>query len=168
MKIVLRDHVEHLGERGDVVTVAAGYARNFLVPKGLAMKATPGNMKVLEQEKRVWVVKEDKAVGEAEALAAKLASVQLSVTKKSGESGTLYGSVTNGEIAEMLLAKGVEIDRRRIVISEPIKTLGEFKIPIRLYRQVAGEVTLSVISDNPNRMPAPEVEDADDDDEDLE
>ena len=144
MKIVLREHVEHLGERGEVVSVAAGYARNYLIPKRLAFPATPGNMKVLEQQRRVWAVKEAKEVSESQAIADRLASIELTVNKKAGESGTLYGSVTTSEIAELLAAEGVEVDRRRIALNDPIKAIGTYQVPIKLHRQVTGEVTLNV------------------------
>ncbi len=147
MKIVLSEHVDHLGERGEIVSVAPGYARNYLLPKRLARKATPGNMRVLEQERRVWEIKEARVVDEAQAMAERLADLELSVTKKAGESGTLYGSVTNVEIAELLRAKGVEVDRRRIVLHEPVKTLGTHGISIRLHRKVTAEVTLHVASE---------------------
>ncbi len=147
MKVVLSEHVDHLGERGEIVSVAPGYARNYLLPKRLAMKATPGNMRMLEQERRVWEVKEGRVVDEAQAMAERLAGVELSVTKKAGEGGTLYGSVTNVEIAELLRAKGVEVDRRRIVLREPVKTLGSHAISIRLHRKVKAEVTLHVASE---------------------
>jgi len=147
LKIVLREHVEHLGDRGEIVSVAAGYARNFLIPKRLAVEATPGNLKVIEQQRRVFALKEAREVGEAEKMAARLSAIELSVTKKAGESGTLYGSVTSSEIAEMLLTKGVEVDRRRIHLSDPIKSLGDYEIPIKVYRQISGTVKLHVVTE---------------------
>lgn len=144
MKIVLCDHVEHLGERGDVVTVAAGYARNYLLPKRLAMPATPGNLRTLEHRRRTWEAKEAKEVGEARELAAHLERLSLEVTKKAGESGTLYGSVTNAEIAELLAAEGVAVDRRRIVLDEPIKSVGTHEVSVKLHRQVVGKLKLAV------------------------
>lgn len=147
MKVVLSEHVDHLGERGEIVSVAPGYARNYLLPKRLAMKATPGNMRVLEQERRVWEIKEARVVDEAQAMAERLADLELNVTKKAGEGGTLYGSVTNVEIGELLRAKGLEVDRRRIVLREPVKTLGTHGISIRLHRTVTAEVTLHVASE---------------------
>ncbi len=154
MKVVLSEHVDHLGERGEIVSVAPGYARNYLLPKRLAMKATPGNMRVLEQERRVWEVKEGRVVGEAQAIADRLAGIELSVTKKAGDGGTLYGSVTNIEIAELLRAKGVEVDRRRIVLQEPIKSLGAHGISIRLHRKVKAEITLHVASEGQPSEPS--------------
>ena len=147
MKVVLSEHVDHLGERGEIVSVAAGYARNYLLPKRLALRATPGNMRVLEQERRVWEVKETRQVDAAQAVADRLRDLELRVTKKAGDSGTLYGSVTNVEIAELMGALGVAVDRRRIVLHEPVKSLGTHKISIRLHRKVAAEVTLLVESE---------------------
>lgn len=144
MKIILREHVEHLGERGETVSVAAGYARNYLLPKGLAYKATPGNLKQVELQRRIWDAREVKEVGDAETLARQLAATRLSVTRKAGESGTLYGSVTNVDIAELLAAKGIEIDRRKILLDEPIKNVGERQVPVKLHRNVTAEVTLDV------------------------
>jgi large subunit ribosomal protein L9 len=145
VKIILREHVDHLGERGDVVSVAAGYARNYLLPKGLALQATPGNLKQIELRRRAWAAGESREVTAAEELAGRLREVELSVSKKAGESGTLYGSVTSGEVAELLAAQGIEVDRRRIVLDEPIKTLGSFEVGIKLHRRVAGQVRIQVI-----------------------
>jgi large subunit ribosomal protein L9 len=144
MKVVLREHVEHLGERGEVVRVAPGYARNYLLPKRLALEATAGNLKVVEHQQKLWTVKETKEVGEAEQLAARLAELDLKVVKKAGESGTLYGSVTNVEVAELLAAKGVEIDRRRIVLGDPIKAVGTYDITVKLHHKVTGQIKLLV------------------------
>lgn len=144
MKVVLCEHVEHLGDRGAIVAVAPGYARNFLFPKRLALEATPGNLKVVEHQRKLWAVKEAKEVGEAEAFATKLGGLHLSVAKKAGEGGTLYGSVTNVEIAELLAAKGVEVDRRRIMIAAPIKSVGEFEVAVKLHPKVQGKVKLQV------------------------
>jgi large subunit ribosomal protein L9 len=147
VKVVLCDHVEHLGERGDVVTVAAGFARNFLLPKGLAMPATPGNLRTLAHRHRVWAMKEAQESEAARELAGRLAALELSTAKKAGESGTLYGSVTTTEIAELLASKGFEIDRRRIVLEEPIKSVGTHEVAIKLHREVTGAVHLEVVSE---------------------
>jgi large subunit ribosomal protein L9 len=138
--------VENLGERGDVVSVAAGYARNYLLPKRLAMPATAGNLRTLEHRRRVWEVKESREADEARAMAERLAALELTICKKAGESGTLFGSVTSSEIVELLAAKGIEIDRRRIV-TEPIKTLGGHTVSVKLHRQVSGEVKLEVLNE---------------------
>ena len=147
VKLILREHVEYLGERGETVTVAPGYARNYLLPKGLALVATPGNLKQLEQQRRVWADRDAKELSEAEVMAAAISAISLSVTKKAGESGTLYGSVTNAEIGKMLGAKGVEVDRKRIVLDEPIKTLGNYEITIKVHRRVNAKITLDVVGE---------------------
>ncbi len=148
MKVVLRDYVESLGDRGEIVSVAAGYARNYLLPKGLALAATPGNMRVIEQQRRVWEVKESREIVDAKAIAERLAQVSLNVTKKAGDRGTLYGSVTNIEVAELLGQQGVEIDRRRIVLDQPIKSVGTHGISIKLHREVIAKISLEVTSEN--------------------
>lgn len=147
MKLILRENVEHLGDRGDTVTVAAGYARNYLLPKGLAYRATPGNIKQLEDQRRVWVARDAHEMEEAQALAEKVSAVKLSISKKAGESGTLYGSVTNGDIAELLNAKGFEFDRKRIILAEPIKALGEHEIRVKIHKQVEGKLQLEVVAE---------------------
>jgi large subunit ribosomal protein L9 len=147
VKIVLREHVDQLGERGDVVTVAAGYARNFLLPKGLAMPATPGNLRTIEHQRRVFRAKDAKELGEAQSLAQRLGDVELSIRRKAGQSGTLYGSVTRADIAAVLSAKGFLVDRRRIELGEPIKTIGAYEVPVRIHRQVTARVRLEVQGD---------------------
>jgi large subunit ribosomal protein L9 len=144
VKVILRDHVTNLGERGEIVNVARGYARNYLVPKGLAFEATPGNIRTIELQKKVWEAREVKVVEEAQAFADRLSAVELSVIKKAGESETLYGSVTNAEIAELLSAKGIEIDRRKIHLEEPIKSVGDFTIPVKIHPKVTAEIKLKV------------------------
>ena len=146
VKIVLCQDMEHLGERGEVVNVAAGYARNFLIPKKYALPATPGNMKVLEQRRRIWEARESKDLIAAKEFAARLESVALTVSKKAGEGDSLYGSVTNIEIAELLHAEGIEVDRRKIVIDDPIKTLGTFTVHVKIHKTVIGDVTVNVIA----------------------
>lgn len=147
MKVILREHVEHLGERGEIVNVASGYARNYLVPKGLALAATAGNLKQVELRRKAWQVREAKEIDEFQAIADRLGKIQLKITKKAGESGTLYGSVTSTEIAELLAAKGVEIDRRRIVLADPIKETGSFEVAVKLHRKVAGRVAVEVVAE---------------------
>jgi large subunit ribosomal protein L9 len=139
--------MDNLGERGDVVNVAPGYARNYLFPKEYALPATPGNMKVLEQRRRIWEARETKDIAAAKEFAAQLEAVSLSVAKKSGEGDTLYGSVTNSEIAELLHAKGMEVDRRKIVIDDPIKTLGSFTVHVKLHKSVIADVAVSVVAE---------------------
>jgi len=147
VKIILREAVDHLGERGEIVSVAAGYARNYLLPKGLALEATPGNLKVIEHQRRVWAVKAQQELREAQELAGRLGAVELTVTKKAGESGTLYGSVTKAEILELLERQGFEVDRRRIGPDEPIKTLGEHSVSVKLHRDVSAQIKLHVVAE---------------------
>ena len=147
VKVVLCQDIEHLGERGEVVSVTPGYARNYLIPKEYALPATPGNMKVLEQRRRIWEARETKDVTAAQEFAARLEGISLTVVKKAGEGDTLYGSVTNIEIAELLHAKGIEVDRRKIVLNEPVKTLGTFTAHIKIHKAVTGEVTVNVVAE---------------------
>ena len=147
MKIILREHVDHLGARGQIVNVATGYARNYLLPKGLAYPATPGHIKQLEQQKRVWQTRDLNEQRQAEALAARLGELQLEITHKSGESGTLYGAVTTTEIARLLAGRGIELDRRRLELGEPIKTLGQHEIRVRLHPKVVARFQLSVVAE---------------------
>ena len=147
VKLILREHVEYLGDRGEIVSVAPGYARNYLLPKGLAFAATPGNLKQLEQQRRAWTDRDAKELGEAEAMAARISAVSLTAVKEAGDAGTLYGSVTSAEIAEMLRAKGVEVDRKRIVLAEPIKALGNYEIKIKVHRKVNAQITLDVVGE---------------------
>jgi len=147
VKLILRENVEHLGDRGETVTVAAGYARNYLLPKGLAYRATPGNIKQLEDQRRVWVARDAHEMEEAQALAEKVSAVKLSISKKAGESGTLYGSVTNGDIAELLNEQGFKFDRKRIILAEPIKALGEHEIRVKIHKQVEGKLQLEVVAE---------------------
>jgi large subunit ribosomal protein L9 len=147
MKIILREDVVHLGDRGEVVSVAAGYARNYLLPKGLAFEATPGNLKQIGLRRKRWEARDVEEVGVAEQLAARLADLELETSHKAGEGGTLYGAVTNVEIAGLLAARGVEIDRRKILLSEPIKSLGDHEIEIKLHRKVVGRIKLRVVAE---------------------
>lgn len=147
MKIILRSDVDRLGKSGDVVNVAAGYARNYLLPRGLALEATSRSMQQIEVDRR----REEKAVvqrrAEAEALAAKLEQLSLTISKQAGESDKLFGTVTAIEIAEAIGKEGFEIDKRKIVLEEPIKTLGIYTIPIKLHAEVTGKVKLWVVKD---------------------
>jgi large subunit ribosomal protein L9 len=144
MKIILKEDVENLGKRGAVVTVKDGYARNYLLPKGMAMRFTPGAVKVLEQERRMYEARQLKAKEDAQAIAEKLEALQLSVLKRAGDQDVLYGSVTPTDVADLLKEKGFTVDKRKIVLHEPIKKLGEYEIPIRLHPEVAPKVKLVV------------------------
>lgn len=144
MKIILKDTVENLGNRGTVVEVKDGFARNYLIPKGLAMKFTQGAQKLLQQEHRMYEAKQVKEKDEAQALADKLSAIELVVQKRSGDQDVLYGSVTPTDIADLFEEKGFKIDKRKILLHEPIKRLGEFEIKIRLHPEVVPAVKLTV------------------------
>jgi large subunit ribosomal protein L9 len=144
MEVILKEDVPKLGSRGDVVKVAEGYGRNFLLPKKLAIEATSGNKNVIEQMKAASVRRAQKDKSEAEALAQQLGEVTLSFTRRAGEHDQLFGSVTSSDIAAELEKKGFEIDRRKIVLDEPLKTVGEFPVAIRIFREVTGTIKVQV------------------------
>lgn len=147
MEIILREDVERLGSRGQVVKVADGYARNFLLPKRLAVAATDSNRKIVEQERQAHLRREAKQKGEAEDLSKLLSGVTVVIAQKAGENDQLFGSVTSKDVAEALAQKNYTIDRRKIQLDEPIKQLGEFKIAVRLHRDVTAEVTVQVVKE---------------------
>ena len=144
MEIILREDVEHLGSRGQLVKVAAGYARNFLLPKKLGVPATDSNRKIVEQERQAHLRKDAKLKGEAEDLAKLLGSVTVTIKRKAGESDQLFGSVTAGDVADALAAQKYVIDRRKIQMEEPIKTLGEHKVTVHTHKEVSVEITVNV------------------------
>ena len=144
MEVILKEDVEKLGNRGDVVKVADGYGRNYLLPHRLAIKATAGNKKTVEDMKAASVRKSVKDKAAAGELATQLAAVTLTFTRKTGADDHLFGSVTSSDIADALAAKGFNIDRRKVHLDEPIKSLGEFVVPIKLYRDVTGRVSVVV------------------------
>jgi large subunit ribosomal protein L9 len=145
MEVILRADVPKLGHRGEVVNVADGYARNYLLPRKMAVAATAGNKKVIEQEKTASVRREVTDKAQAEQLAKMLADVTVVVARKAGEEDQLYGSVTSIDVAEALQAKGYSVDRRKIQLEDPIRTLGEFQVPLRLHRDVEAAVKLQVV-----------------------
>lgn len=144
MEVILKEDVARLGSRGDVVKVAEGYGRNFLLPRKLAIEATPGNKSVIEQMKAASVRRVQRDKAEAEALAKQLEGVSLSMQRLAGAHDQLFGSVTSGDIAAELEQKGFTIDRRKIQLDEPVKTVGQFDIPIRLFKDVTAHVKLEV------------------------
>ncbi|HXW61927.1 MAG TPA: 50S ribosomal protein L9 [Candidatus Acidoferrales bacterium] len=144
MQIILQEDVEKLGNRGQVVEVAEGYARNFLLPHKLALEASPGNMKRLEKMRSAFAKKAAVEIADAQKLAELLAGVSLEISRKSGESDQLFGSVTSADISEALAAKGYSIDRRKIQLTEPIKLIGNFEIPVKLHREVTANLKLAV------------------------
>jgi large subunit ribosomal protein L9 len=147
MEVILRTDIEKLGSRGQVVKVAAGYARNFLLPKRLAVPATDANRKIVEQERQAYLRKEAKLKGEAEDLSKLLNGVTVTIAQKAGDQDQLFGSVTAKDVAEALAAQNFTIDRRKVQLEEPIKQLGEFKVPVRLHREVTAEVNVVVIKE---------------------
>ena len=144
MQIILQEDVEKLGTRGQVVEVKAGYARNFLLPRKLALEASPGNMKRLEKMRATFAKKEATEKGDAQKLAELLAGVSLELTRKAGDNDQLFGSVTTADISEALAAKGFTIDKKKITLAEPIKVVGEYDIPIKLHREITAVVKLAV------------------------
>jgi large subunit ribosomal protein L9 len=144
MEIILREDIDKLGTRGDVVKVAAGYARNFLLPKKLAVPATDANKKIVEQERQAHLRKEAKQVGEAQELAKLVGAVTVTISRKAGESDQLFGSVTAADISDALAAQHYNVERRKIQLEEPIRTLGEHKVSVRLHREVSAETTVNV------------------------
>jgi large subunit ribosomal protein L9 len=149
MEVILREDVEKLGNRGQIVKVANGYARNFLLPRRLAVAATQANMKIVAQERDAALRREAKEIGDAQELAKLVGAVSLTFTQKAGENGQLFGSVTAKDIAEQLEKKGFTIDRRKVVLDEPIKTTGDFKVQVKLHREVSVDVPVQVLSDAP-------------------
>lgn len=145
--VLLREDIDDLGARGEIVKVKAGYARNYLLPRKLAVQATASNVKQIEQERAALLKKEANEKGTAEEQAAKMKSLRLNFTRKVGEHGILYGSVTSMDIAEALKERGYEVDRRRITLREAIKETGEFSVPVRLHREVTVEVPVEVTAE---------------------
>lgn len=145
MKIILQQDVAHVGKVGDVVNVADGYGRNFLIPRGLAILADEQNVRRLEHQKRVIAHKRAKMEAEAKALAERLGNTAVSIKRQAGEEGKLFGAVTNRDIAEALAAEGIELDRRSIELDEPIRNVGVFHVPVRLDMGVRAEVKAYVI-----------------------
>jgi large subunit ribosomal protein L9 len=144
MEVILREDVEKLGSRGQVVKVADGYARNFLLPRRLAVPATEANRKIVEQERQAALRREAKEKAAAEELARMLSGLVLATTQKAGEADQLFGSVTAKDIAELLEKQGYHIDRKKILLDHPIKTLGEHKVTLKLHREVSVEITVNV------------------------
>ncbi len=147
MEVILREEIENLGRRGDVVKVAPGYARNFLLPKRLAVAANESNKKIVEQEKQAYLRRESKEIGDASDLAKLMSSVELTIAQKAGENDQLFGSVTSQDIAAALEKAGYTIDRKKVHLEEPIKSLGDFKVTVKLHREVSVELPVHVVKD---------------------
>ena len=146
IEVILREHVEHLGDRGEIVKVASGYARNFLLPRKLALVVTPENRKQIERERAVAEAKEAGQRADAQALAAKLTGIEIVIARRVGENQTLFGSVTNVDIADALAALQFQVDRRKILLDEALRTVGEHKVPVKLFRDVTAELTVKIVA----------------------
>ena len=155
MEVILKEDVLKLGNRGDVVKVADGYGRNYLLPGKLAIEATLANKAVIEQMKASSVRKSAKEKSQSEDLAKQMDAVELIFERKVGEGEHLFGSVTSGDIAQQLEAKGFTVDRRKIALEEPLKQLGEFHVPVKLHREVTAHVKVTIKSDEPEEAVAP-------------
>src|SRR4051812_40628096 len=147
MEVILREHVDNLGQRGEIVKVADGYARNYLLPRKLALLVTDGNKKQIERERAKFDAKEAEEKKIADAMAARLSTVELVISRRVGETEALYGSVTAADIAEALAAKGFDIDRRRLQLADPIKKVSEVDVPVKLHRDVTATVKVKVVAE---------------------
>lgn len=147
MDVILRQKVENLGEQGDIIRVKPGYARNYLIPKGLAVMATPSAMRILEERKQQKAVHERKAEKEAKKTAEKLSGLSLTASVQVGEEDRVFGSVTAMTISDLLKKEGIKVDKKNVLLDEPIKTLGLYTVPVKLYRDVQAEVKLYVIKE---------------------
>jgi large subunit ribosomal protein L9 len=159
MEVILRETVDNLGRRGEIVKVADGYARNYLLPRKLALPATEGNKKHVERERKIVEAREAEEKGSAAAIAAKLGAVDITIARRVGETDALYGSVTSADIAEYLKTKGFEVDRRKLILPEPIKTVGEHDVPLKLHREVTVPLKVKVVKEG-GASAAPDAPDA--------
>ena len=146
IEVILKEHVEHLGRRGEIVKVADGYARNFLFPRKLALAVTAENKRQIERERARAEAREAEEAQIAQALATRLEAIEIAIARRVGENETLYGSVTASDIAEALAARELVVDRRKIQLSEPLKTLGDHVVPVRLHREVTADVKVKVVA----------------------
>ena len=147
MEVILRDHVDNVGKRGDVVKVADGFARNYLLPRKLALPATEANKQWIARERKIAEVRESEERTAAEAIADRLAALDLQIGRKVGDNDTLYGSVTNADIADLLKQKGFDVDRRKILLPDPIRGLGESHVPVKLHRDVTAQLKITVVKE---------------------
>jgi large subunit ribosomal protein L9 len=155
MEVILREHVDNLGRRGDVVKVADGYARNFLLPRKLALLVTAENRKRIDRERKVADVREAEEKTAAEAVAVRLTALDLAFERRVGENDTLYGSVTAADVAEALEAQGFPVDKRKVSLHDPLKALGEFDVPVKIHREVTAHVKVRVVPLGGGAAPAP-------------
>lgn len=146
MEVILREHVDNLGRRGEIVKVAAGYARNYLLPRKLALAVTENNKRQIERERVQAEARELEEKSQAEAFASRMAATEIEIARRVGENDTLYGSVTSADIAEALKAKGFDIDKRKIQLHDPLKALGESMVPVKIHRDVTAQVKVKVVA----------------------
>jgi len=145
IEVILREHIDNLGRRGDVVKVADGYARNYLLPRKLALAVTDANKRQIERERQLAEARELEEKQQAEAFAARLNQIELEIARRVGENNTLYGSVTSADIAEALEARGFQVDKRKVALPDPLKAVGEATVPIKLHREVTAHVKVNVV-----------------------
>ena len=148
MEVILREHVDNLGKRGEVVKVAAGYARNYLLPRKLALAVTEANRRQIEREREAAEARDVEEKSQAEGLGQRISETEIEIARRVGENNTLYGSVTTSDIAQALAAKGFEVEKRRIHLPEALKALGEFTIPVRVHREVTAQVKVKVVPEH--------------------
>jgi large subunit ribosomal protein L9 len=146
IEVILKEHVDHLGRRGEVVRVAPGYARNFLFPRRLALAVTDENKRQIERERARAEAKDAEELKDAKALQTRLEAAEIAIGRRVGENETLYGSVTSVDIAEALAARDLTIDRRRIQLAEPLKALGEHQVPVKLHRDITAQLKVKVVA----------------------
>ena len=146
-EIILREHVDILGRRGEIVKVAIGYARNYLLPRKLALLATAGNRKHVERERKIMDTREAGERSSAEAIASRLGMIDIAIARRVGDTEQLYGSVTAADIVDYLKSKGFEVDRRKLILPEPLKALGEFDVPLKLHREVTVPLKVKVVKE---------------------
>ena len=145
MEVILREHVDNLGRRGDVVKVADGYARNYLLPRKLALPVTESNKRQIERERKLAEARDTEEKAAAEAIATRLTQLEVEIPRRVGEHDALYGSVTTADIAQALKDKGFDVDKRRIALAEPLKALGETTVPVKIHRDVTAQVKVKVV-----------------------
>ena len=146
IEVILKEHVEHLGQRGEIVKVANGYARNYLLPRKLALAVTTENKRQVERERARAEAREADERTQAQAFAARLMAVELAIARRVGEHDALYGSVTSADIAEALAARDLPVDRRKIQLPDPLKTLGEHLVPVKLHREVTAQLKVTIVA----------------------
>jgi large subunit ribosomal protein L9 len=145
MEVILREHIDNLGRRGDIVKVADGYARNYLLPRKLALAVTASNRRQIERERTIADSRDVEEKEQAEALARRLEQADIEIARRVGEHQTLYGSVTSADIADALLAKGFEVDKRKIALADPLKSIGEVTVPLKIHREVTAQIKVRVV-----------------------